>query len=261
MITIIFEADVENQAGAYATGVLAMMTSGAIAVTLAAWRAGSKRGSSTFGLVTLVFVYALTANEIQRPDGLIIASFFIGAIVVTSLISRIYRTTELRVERVDIDETAQRFIEEAATYPGELHIVANRRQKGDAREYFFKEREQREDNHIPPGEPILFLEVDVDDASEFQDVLEAKGAEVGNYRVLRLQSSTVPNAIAAFLLYLRDVTGKRPHCYFGWTEGNPIVYLFRYLLFGEGDTAPVAREVLREAESDPTRRPAIHVGG
>jgi hypothetical protein len=107
VITIIFEADVENQAGAYATGVLAMMTSGAIAVTLAAWRAGSKRGSSTFGLVTLVFVYALIANEIQRPDGLIIASFFIGAIVITSLISRIYRTTELRVERVDIDETAK----------------------------------------------------------------------------------------------------------------------------------------------------------
>jgi len=261
VITIIFEADVEDQAGAYATGVLAMMTSGSIAVTLAAWRAGSRRGAFTFGLVTLVFVYALIANEIQRPDGLIIASFFIGAIVVTSLISRIYRTTELRVERVDIDETAQRFIEEAATYPGELHIIANRRQKGDAREYFFKEREQREDNHIPTGEPILFLEVDVDDASEFQDVLEAKGAEVGNYRVLRLQSSTVPNAIAAFLLYLRDATGKRPHCYFGWTEGNPIVYLFRYLLFGEGDTAPVTREVLREAESDPTRRPAIHVGG
>jgi len=261
VITIIFEADVEDQAGAYATGVLAMMTSGSIAVTLAAWRARSRRGAFTFGLVTLVFVYALIANEIQRPDGLIIASFFIGAIVVTSLISRIYRTTELRVERVDIDETAQRFIEEAATYPGELHIIANRRQKGDAREYFFKEREQREDNHIPTGEPILFLEVDVDDASEFQDVLEAKGAEVGNYHVLRLQSSTVPNAIAAFLLYLRDATGKRPHCYFGWTEGNPIVYLFRYLLFGEGDTAPVTREVLREAESDPTRRPAIHVGG
>jgi hypothetical protein len=31
--------------------------------------------------------------------------------------------------------------------------------------------------------------------------------------------------------------GKRPHCYFGWTEGNPFVYLIRYIHFGEGDTA------------------------
>ena len=133
----------------------------------------------------------------------------------------------------------------------EIHLVANRRQVGDEREYLLKEREQREDNHIPPDKPILFLEVDVEDASEFADVLEVKGAK----------SSTVPNAIAAFLLYLRDTTGKRPHCYFGWTEGNPIVYLIRYILFGEGDTAPVTREVLREAEPDPKKRPAIHVGG
>jgi hypothetical protein len=260
VVTIIFGADVDAQAGAYATGVLAMMTSAAFAVALSARRAGSKRGTFAFGLVAIVFVYALAANEIQRPDGIVIASFFIVAIILTSVVSRVYRSLELRQERIEIDEAAQRFIEEAARGNG-IHIVANRRQAGDEREYTLKEEEQREDNHIPTEELILFLEVDVEDASEFEEVLEVRGVEIGGHKVLRARSSVVPNAIAALLLHLRDTTGKTPHCYFGWAEGNPLAYLFRFILFGEGDTAPVTHEVLREAEPDRKQRPAIHVGG
>ena len=260
VVTIIFGADVTAQAGAYATGVLAMMTSAAFAVALSARRAGSKRGTFAFGLVAIVFFYALVANEIQRPDGIVIASFFIVAIIFTSVVSRVYRSLELRQERIEIDEAAQRFIEEAARGNG-IHIVANRRQAGDEREYTLKEEEQREDNHIPAEEPILFLEVAVEDASEFEDVLEVRGVEIGGHKVLRAKSSVVPNAIAALLLHLRDTTGKTPHCYFGWAEGNPIAYLFRFILFGEGDTAPVTHEVLREAEPERKQRPAIHVGG
>jgi hypothetical protein len=121
--------------------------------------------------------------------------------------------------------------------------------------------EQQEFNRVPKDLPVLFLEVDVEDASEFEDVLEVRGVEVGDYKVLRAESAVVPNAIAAFLLYLRDTTGKTPNCYFGWTEGNPFVYVVRYILFGEGDTAPVTHEVLREAEPDLERRPNINVGG
>ena len=260
VVTIIFGADVTAQAGAYATGVLAMMTSAAFAVALSARRAESKRGTFAFGLVAIVFFYALVANEIQRPDGIVIASFFIVAIIFTSVVSRVYRSLELRQERIEIDEAAQRFIEEAARGNG-IHIVANRRQAGDEREYTLKEEEQREDNHIPAEEPILFLEVAVEDASEFEEVLEVRGVEIGGHKVLRAKSSVVPNAIAALLIHLRDTTGKTPHCYFGWAEGNPIAYLFRFILFGEGDTAPVTHEVLREAEPERKQRPAIHVGG
>jgi uncharacterized membrane protein len=257
IVTIAFGAGVDAQAGAYATGVLAMMTSAAFAVMLTTWRGSSRRGGFAFGVVAAVFVYALVANAVQRPDGLLIAFFFGVAIVVVSLVSRVQRSTELRQERIEIDEQAQRFIKEARQH---IHLVAHRR-RGTEEEYARKEREQREDNHIPPDESIIFLEVQVEDASEFEDVLEVRGVEVGGHKVLRAVSSVVPNAIAAFLLHVRDTTDKTPHCYFGWTEGNPIVYLFRYILFGEGDTAPVTHEVLREADSDPERRPIIHVGG
>jgi hypothetical protein len=260
VVTIVFSADVDAQAGAYATGVLAMMTSAAFAVTLSSRRGGSRLWTLAFGLVTVVFVYALVANEIQRPDGIIISFFFIAAMIFTSLVSRVYRSLELRQERIELDETAQRLIEEAS-HKGEIHIVANRRQAGNEHEYRLKEKEQREDNHIPAAIPILFLEIDVEDPSEFEDVLEVRGVEVGGHKVLRAVSSVVPNAIAALLLHLRDTTGRTPHCYFGWTEGNPIVYVLRFLLFGEGDTAPVTHEVLREAEPDAKRRPAVHVGG
>ncbi|HSH82703.1 MAG TPA: hypothetical protein VLA19_29575, partial [Herpetosiphonaceae bacterium] len=258
-VTILFRADVDAQGGAYATGVLTLMGSASVAVTLSVARRGQKLATLAFGVVTLIFIYTTAVNIVERPDGLKIAGLFILAIVATSLTSRVLRSTELRVEGFEIDEQARRFIDEASR--GSIRIVANKRQAGDAREYLLKEKQVRDDTHIPASDPVVFLEVDVCDASEFADVLEVKGVEVDGHRVLRAQSSSVPNAIAAFLLYVRDRTGKIPHCYFSWSEGNPILYVFRFILLGEGDTAPVTREVLREAEPDGSRRPAIHVGG
>lgn len=258
-VTIFFKANVEAQGGAYATGVLVLISSAAFAVTLSAHRQGSKRGTLAFGTIALVFLYTTVVNIIERPEGIRIAAFFIGAIILTSLVSRVWRSTELRVERIEVDETARRFIAEESG--GEIRLIANRLNAGNMQEYFFKEKEVREDNHIPPNDSILFLEVRVSDASEFVNIIKVKGVEVDNYRILRAESAAVPNAIAALLLYIRDQTGKIPHTYFGWVEGNPIKYLLRFILFGEGDIPVVTHEVLRKAEKDPSRRPVIHVGG
>ena len=260
-VTWIFKADVDAQGGAYATGVLVLMSSAAVAVTLAVWRKGNRAWTVVFAVISLVFAYTTVVNVIERPEGIKIASFFIGTIIVTSFLSRAMRTTELRVERVELDDVAQQLIEEASHARQEIRIVANRCDRGDFDEYQFKEREKREDNHIPTRDPVLFFEVKASDASDFSGVLRVHGADVGGFRVLRAESPAVPNAIAAFLLHLRDTTGKVPHVYFGWSEGNPVKYLFRYIIFGEGDTAPVTREVLRQAEHDPERRPVVHVGG
>ncbi|MDB5034931.1 MAG: Amino acid transporter [Chlorobi bacterium] len=257
-VTIIFKADVESQGGAYATGVLVLMSSAAVAVTLAAWKKGL---TSRWGmlLIALVFGYTTVANIIERPEGIKIAAFFIGAIILTSLISRVQRSTELRVHDVVLDPLAQEIIDELGDC--DIHIVANRHDAGDVAEYEQKEREQRADNHIPKNDPIVFFEVLPGDASEFGGELNVVGKRVGTYSILSARSPAVPNAIAALLLHLRDATGKIPHAYFGWTEGNPFKYLINFVILGEGDTAPVTHEVLRLAEPDPDRRPAVHVGG
>ena len=102
-ITVIFRADVEAQAGAYATGVLVLMFSAAVAVTLSVRRRGPRSAVLAFGLITLVFAYTTIANIIERPDGVKIASFFIAAIVATCMIldSRIARPTPNRVATMD----------------------------------------------------------------------------------------------------------------------------------------------------------------
>lgn len=258
-VTIIFEANVDAQGGAYATGVLVLMSSAAIAVTISAWRK-KQFVKWAFLIISLVFVYTTIQNVHERPEGIKIASLFILAIVITSFTSRVLRTTELRIENIVLDDTAQKFINELNN-KGTLRIVTNRREIGDVREYQFKELEKRADNHIPSSDPIIFFEVDPGDASEFSGTLKIRGVDIEGYKVLRTSSAAVPNAIAAFLLHLRDRTGKLPHVYFGWSEGNPVAYMLKYVFFGEGDTAPVTHEVLRKAESDPEKRPAVHVGG
>jgi hypothetical protein len=256
-ITVIFRADVEAQAGAYATGVLVLMSSAAVAVTLSIRRSGRRPAMLAFGLITLVFAYTTVANVIERPDGVKIASFFIAAILTTSLVSRVTRATELRVTEVILDENAQQFVKEAAE--SELRIIANEPHARDILEYLEKEHEERTRNQIPADAPVLFLEVTVVDPSEFEAQLQVTGEQRHGYRILRMESSAVPNAIAAVLLDVRDRTGKRPHIYFDWTEGNPVAHLLRYLIFGSGEVAPVTREVLRAAEPDLRQRPFVHV--
>ncbi|MEU8072913.1 amino acid transporter [Micromonospora sp. NPDC048169] len=260
-ITIAFSADVNAQAGAYATGILAMMVSGAIAVTIAAWRARGRAAAAGFALLTAVLLYALVENVVEKPDGITISGFFIAGIIAVSLISRVTRTTELRAERIEFDEAARRFVDESVARDGRLHLIAHKRQSGSVKEYRVKERAQRSMNPVPGAADVLFLEIDVSDPSQFSQVLRVRGVESGGYRILRASSPAAPNAIAAILLALRDATGVRPHCHFEWSEGNPIAHLLRYLILGRGDTPPVVREIIRKSEPDPTRRPGIHVGG
>ena len=70
VVTVLFDADVDAQGGAYATGVLFLMTSAAVAVTIAFW--GTRRRYFYLAM-TVIFAYTTVANIVERPEGIKIA--------------------------------------------------------------------------------------------------------------------------------------------------------------------------------------------
>ncbi|MEU0968710.1 amino acid transporter [Streptomyces sp. NPDC005917] len=259
LVTWIFDASVDAQGGAYATGVLVLISSAAIAVTIAARKAGQRKWAIGFAAISAVFLYTTVVNVIERPDGVKIGACFIVGIILLSLLSRLARAFELRVTSVTLDDLAERFIRDMASR--KIRFIANEPDARDKAEYRDKIEQIRADNDMPEQEDFVFVEVTVTDPSEFEAGLTVRGEVLHNrYRVLTLESASVPNALAALLLHVRDETRCIPHIYFEWTEGNPFANFLRFFLFGQGEVAPVTREVLREAEPDRSRRPRVHVG-
>ncbi|HET9871728.1 MAG TPA: amino acid transporter [Propionibacteriaceae bacterium] len=259
LITIAFRADVNAQAGAYATGILAMMVSGAVAVTISAARRGQRRSTAAFTVLTLILLYALIENVIEKPDGITISAMFIAGILAVSLTSRLSRAFELRVTDVEMDDTAQLFIRDCARRT--IRLVANEPDSRDALEYSEKRFQVMRDHDLTEEQDFIFVEITVRDPSEFATRLDVHGQVMhSHHRVLTVDSATVPNALAALLLHIRDVSGRQPHIYFEWTEGHPAANFLRFLFFGVGEVAPVTREVLRRAEPERSERPHVHVG-
>src|SRR6185312_1018440 len=94
--------------------VLVLLLSAGTAATVTTWKE-SRAGQGSYGvcffyaLVTLVFLYTTLANIAERPDGIIIASFFIVFTLSLSGISRYVRAKELRVTNIDFaDEESER---------------------------------------------------------------------------------------------------------------------------------------------------------
>jgi hypothetical protein len=259
LVTWMFDANVDAQGGAYATGVLVLFTSASVAVTLAARKAGQRKLTVAFILISAVMAYTTGVNVVERPDGVQIGSAFILAIVVVSFISRVRRAFELRSPVVELDEKARLWIEDLSRRG--IRIIAHEPGDHGAETYRHKIDQIIFDNDLPNPHDLVFLEVTVTDPSDFESHIEVRGTtRHQKFRVLEVESPSVPNAIAAVLLHIREVAGVRPHIYFEWTEGNPIGNLAKFLLFGMGEVAPVTREVLRRAERNRKERPRVHVG-
>lgn len=253
-VTIRFHANVDAQGGAYATGVLVLITSAAFAVMLAAWHT---RMRWTSLLVTLVFVYTTAMNMWERPEGLKISCIFIATIMCVSFVSRATRSTELRITGVEFSRDALSFITDAGDQP--IRVIPRRPKMTGPEDFDRIEALVRQFHGLPDHAAIVYLEVERTDASEFSQRLYVEGRRLGRHCILYVRSPMVANSIAALLIEIENATRRVPHIYFKWTEGNPVANIFRFLFLGEGDAAPLTHEVLRKAVPDIARRPVVHV--
>lgn len=255
LVTLLFHADVDAQGGAYATGVLVLITSASVAVMLSVW---NTRLRWAFIATTAIFAYTTIANIVERPEGLKISSIFIASILLSSFISRALRSTELRIDSVELDEVAESILAEDDDQI--IRLVARGPEAGDSREVLdIADCKVRHFHSLSDDECLFFFEVVRTDASDFSNTLCVTGRRVGRHRILSAQSPVVANSIAAMLIYLERRTGKVPHAYFRWTEVSPALNIMRFLFLGEGDTAPLTHEVLRKALPQQERRPVVHV--
>lgn len=257
IITLVFKANVEAQGGAYATGVLVLMTSAAFAVTLSAKKKREPYALIFYSLITLVFLYTTITNIIERPDGLKISSFFIIGILLVSFFSRALRAYELRIESVQFDKKAMQFIMENPDEP--IHLIAHRPDNFNLADYMEKREREEWAHHIGDVKNVMFLEIAVMDPSTFRSDIMVKGVTVGDQRILAASGSAIANDISALALEIRDMTGTVPHVYLDWAAGSPLKNFLAFLFFGQGQVAPTTHEVLRRAEPKLRRRPVVHV--
>ncbi len=236
VVTLVFRADVEAQGGAYATGVLVLMLSASIASTLAL-KSERRRGLAFYStLVSLIFLYTLVDNVLERPDGVIIGSIFIAAIIVIGGISRYQRSHELRVSECQFaDADSERLWQNVRGK--KVHLIPIRTATCFARS---RKADEIKEHYQVKG-PLAFVHVNLlDNRSEFMAPLRLSvRRENGNYVIEASEAIAIANTIAYLSEQLDPVS-----IFLGLTRQNLMTQAFRFLLLGEGETGLLVYTIL-----------------
>ncbi len=266
IVTYLFKADPTAQGGAYATGVLVLISSACVATFIHFWRKpsaglvgrlGRLSGLAYFGIVTAVFLYTTVDVVISKIDGLLIGGCFILAILLASVVSRTLRVTELRFMGFQFVDEQSRFLWDSMKFIEFPALVPHR---PGSRALADKEKSIREEHHLSPEIPIVFIEAELGDVSEFyQSPLMEVKQEEGRFIIRVTRCNSIAHVIAAIGLELSKV-GKPPEIHFGWSDENPLAASISFVLFGEGNIPWMVRQLILKAEPDPARQPRVIVG-
>ncbi|MGE0755502.1 MAG: amino acid transporter [Pirellulaceae bacterium] len=261
LVTWFFGASVEAQSGAYATGVMVLISSACVAVGIDQWN--KRRGfwwarvPWKIVLITLVFFYTTVAIVVEKPEGITIASIFITTVIGVSLLSRTMRSTELRLIRFEFVDDHSRFLWDTLKHLEFPVLVPHR---AGRRSIVEKEEEIRAIHRLTADIPIVYIEATLGDTSEFYHSPQMEIVEQEGRFIVRVRGCvSIAHVLAAIALELSKA-GEPPELHFGWSEESPLAANVRFVLFGEGNVPWLVRELIRLAEPDPARRPRVVIG-
>lgn len=221
-----------------------------------AQRQHNRRIFTCLGLAIILIVCVSLNVRTYGLDGIVYG--VIAALFLAGLILHAMRASQMQIVPVTLDDRAAEFVQQAIqNNSGDLRLLAHR---VSAKDYRIREEEARQRNSIQPEEGgFIFLEIETKDTNAGKNLIEVKGINSGEYNILRCKCQSAPVAIASILLHIRNETKKIPHVYMGWTDAHPLSYAWKFILFGEGETAPLTRELIRTSEPNESLRPYIHV--
>ena len=210
-----------------------------------------------FALVATIFVLTTLAVAIHAGSGLVIAGCFIVALLATSVISRAYRADELRTVGFEFKDGQSKFLWDSLRLADFPVLVPHR---PGANERPVKEEQIRRHHQLSPDADIVFLEVEMDDPSNFfQNLLVEVFREDRRVVIKLTRCVSVAHAIAAVAIEMSKES-KPPGLHFGWSDMNLLTSSWSYFAFGEGNIPWKVRELILAAEPDPERQPRVIVG-
>jgi hypothetical protein len=142
----------------------------------------NKRIITCLGLAIILIVCVSLSVRTSGLDGILYGA--IAALVLAGIILHAMRATQMQIVTVTLDNRAAEYVHEAIdNNNGELRLLAHR---VSAKDYRVREEEARERNSIQPEEGgFLFLEIETKDENAGKDVIEVRGINSGEYKILR----------------------------------------------------------------------------
>jgi hypothetical protein len=262
VVTAFYRADVEAQKAAYLTGVLALFTGAALVAAADVYR--GRRGRAWplripiwFSLTAIVFAASLVVVVVKQPVALRMAGAFVVLLLLSSMVTRFFRTKELRFEGFDFADEESR-LQWWHLQNNEYPMLLPIRPGQDC--MIAKEKDIRACHRIPDHLKVVFIEAELADPSDFRHRPIVK-IESDEHRVIvRIGKCTsIPHAIAAAALEIAKA-GPVPEVHFGWSHENPLTANINFVLFGQGNVPWMVYELIRRTPVEAERRPRVIVG-